>query len=57
MQPTTITRLAKDAKRDGLTLGWAMPHLAEKLEQTEQALLGPVRAIHAAATQMHKYYA
>ena len=38
MQQTMITRLAKDAKQDGLTLAWAMRHLAEKLEQTEQRI-------------------
>jgi hypothetical protein len=39
MQQTLIARLARDAKQDGLTLNWAMRHLTEKLEQSEQRMV------------------
>lgn len=38
MQKTVITRIAMEAKADGLTLNWSMVHLMDRLERTEQRI-------------------
>ena len=38
MEQMIVTRRAKDAKCDGLTLHWCMVHLIKKLERTEQRI-------------------
>lgn len=38
MDLTIVTRLAKEAKRHGLTLQWAQVHLIERLARNEQRL-------------------
>ena len=38
MKQTLIMDLAKDAKRDGLTLPWCLTHLAEQIERNQQRL-------------------
>ena len=35
VQETAITRIAREAKVDGLTLNWCMIHLMERLERTD----------------------
>ena len=38
MKQTLIIDLAKDAKREGLTLPWCLTHLAEQIERNQQRL-------------------
>lgn len=38
MEPTIVTRLAKEGKRHGITLQWAQIQLIERLSRNEQRL-------------------